>query len=96
MVIIDDFHILGACAGPTKTKPVLVIDSYAVLSGTVAFQGFETIARRNTQIIEPSRHFQLPQFSQGDAFKLDEPPNALTGRQPLRVAALEGSDHEVE
>lgn len=88
-MIIHDFYILGACTGPAKAEPELVVDPNAVLSGAVASERFKSVARRNAQVIKSSRHFKLPQFSQRNPFELSELSNTLPGCQPLSVTALE-------
>jgi len=92
-MIINDFNILGTCACPTKAEPELVIDPNAVLTDPVAFQYFESVARRNPQVIEAGRNLKLPQLPQRDSFKRDESANALSRCQFRRFTAFERPDH---
>jgi hypothetical protein len=40
LVVINDFHSLGAGIAPQEAKAPLVIDADAVLAGPIPFQGF--------------------------------------------------------
>jgi len=92
-VIVNNFNILGTCASPAKAEPVLIIDPYAVLTDPIAFERFESVARRNPQVIEAGRNLKLPQLPQRDSFKRDESANTLSRCHFRRVTALERSDH---
>lgn len=50
-MIVYDLDGIGVCFLPDKTNPPLVINTYAVLSFTAAFEGFEPVTRRNSQIL---------------------------------------------
>jgi hypothetical protein len=49
-VIIHNFYIPCRRPAPLKAYPPLIVDADAVLSMSVAMQGFEPIARRHPQI----------------------------------------------
>jgi hypothetical protein len=69
-MIVNDLNIGWAIVGPTKANAILLIDSDAVLSFTVAGQSFKSIARWNLQLVQPLRGVQLVQFSCRDAPQL--------------------------
>jgi hypothetical protein len=45
-MIIGDLYVVCVLAAPAEANPVPVVDSDAVLSGTVATKGFELVAWR--------------------------------------------------
>jgi hypothetical protein len=51
-VVIDNLDIVGIVFLPDKTNSKPVIDSHAILTLPVAFQGFQAITRRAPQILE--------------------------------------------
>lgn len=65
-MIIDNFNRFGSRFTPFETNPVLIINPDAVLSQAVSLQSLETIAGRNTQIIERDRRVNLIQFADGN------------------------------
>jgi len=48
-----------------EADPELVVDANAVLSGAVAFQAFEAIARGDAQLAEFSHPIELCQLASG-------------------------------
>ena len=92
-MIIHDLDILGAGGRPAKAQAKLVVDADAVLAGTAALQGFQTVARRYAQVVQPFRDLQLPQLAPRYGGDVGEPLDGRAVRQGLRVGALEGFDH---
>ena len=66
LVIAGDFHLAGVLAIPPETYPIPVIDADAVLSGPVAFERFEPVARGKAQFLEPGRGFELGELAESD------------------------------
>ena len=91
-MIISILDLFGATFGPTKTQAPLVVDPDAVLSRTISFERFESVARRYSQVIELCCRFQLPQSATGSGFNIGEAPNPLPGVQCCSLAAPEGLD----
>jgi hypothetical protein len=48
LVVFDDCNLLGICAGPREANAPLVFDADGMLSGAIALQGLEPVARRET------------------------------------------------
>ena len=88
-MIIDNFHIIGACIGPPKAEAPLIVDTNAVLAGTPTRQGLKTIARRHSQIIQSGGDFKLPQFSPRRGGDIHETSDADTFRESFGFRALE-------
>jgi hypothetical protein len=59
-VIIHDLDIVCVPFTPNEAETPLVIDPNAVLSLSVAVQGFQTISRRRHQVSQFRRAVQLP------------------------------------
>ena len=60
---IKNFDIVRASIIPMKAHTPLIVDSYAVLTRSSAFESLKTIAGWNLQIIELVGDFKLPKFS---------------------------------
>ena len=52
LVIIGDFYVVGVLTVPPEAYAILVVYTNAVLAGSVAFERFEPVARRETQFVE--------------------------------------------
>jgi hypothetical protein len=92
-VVINDLNIFRRTAAPAKADPPLVVNPDAVLAHALSFESFETIARWNTQIVEPRRNLKLPQFPPRYSGDIDEATDPVASSQRLRVWASEGPDH---
>jgi hypothetical protein len=82
-MVIHDFDVLGSAACPPKADSPLVVDPDAVLALAVAPQGFQSIARRDPQVIEATGDLELAKFATcGDrtAFEPLDPVPARQGR----------------
>jgi hypothetical protein len=55
---------------PAEANPPLVINTDAVLSLTVAFQCFQSVAWRQLQVAQLARAVQLRELPQGNALNL--------------------------
>jgi hypothetical protein len=91
-VIVYDLNILRAFI-PAKTHSKLVVHADAVLPGSVAFQSFQPVAWRTSQIIQllGSRdHFQL---TTRHRFDVPEPLHPLAVEQPFGFGTPEILDH---
>jgi hypothetical protein len=62
-VIIQNFDILGSSFSPPENDPPLVVDSYGVLAGKIAFQGFKLVSRRDREIAKDDGIVKLDQLS---------------------------------
>lgn len=51
-MIICNFHIMRIAIQPDKANAPLIIDSYTILPFTVAAKLFESVCRRNPQVID--------------------------------------------
>jgi hypothetical protein len=64
-MIVHDFDFVRVAFTPAEAYPPLVVDADAVLPLPAAFQGFETIARRNGQLTQFRGGVQQQQFTPG-------------------------------
>ena len=92
-MVINNFNAAGVPVKPYKTDSPLSIDSNAVLALAILFQGFELVARWNTQEIKRCRRMQLLQLSQRDSLKIYKLRYALARKKRLGVSAFEVTNH---
>ena len=71
-MIIDDFHIFGACNRPAEADPELIVDADAVLPRAAALQSFKPVTGRNAKILDSTCNLQLPQLA----------PRSVATREP--------------
>ncbi len=63
-MIIYNFHVVRVTFLPFKANPPLIIDPNTVLTQAVAFQFFQTISRRDTQVLQDHSPIEHSQFTQ--------------------------------
>ncbi len=93
-MVIDDFHIKGILVAPHEANTPLIIDTYTVLSRSIALQLLKPIRRRNPQRIElrsRRKHLKLSCRYAMDVSRKATGKPAL--EYPLRLSGLEGLDH---
>lgn len=93
-MVVDDFNLFGISSGPNEADAPLVIDADAVLTLTVAREGFEPVAGRKLQKIE--LHGGVEQLKSGQRPFLDvgrQPPGAGAFPKAGRFGAGEALDH---
>jgi hypothetical protein len=69
-VVIYDLYVPSFASAPYKTNPPLIIDPDAMLSSPVPFQGLQTIAYRNAQIVQMLGRVNRAQFCPGSRLNL--------------------------
>src|SRR5262245_43111393 len=75
-VIIHDLDCFGAIWRPYKTDTPLLVDANGVLAPPIALQGFQPVAWRGAQVVQPRRGVHHIQFAQRYGFKT--PPACRT------------------
>ena len=78
-VVVGNLHLRRAFLGPAEADTPLLVDSYRMQPRPPASQGFQTVPRRNPQIIQASRLVELRQFAKRNRLHLP--------RQSLRSLA---------
>jgi hypothetical protein len=73
----------------------LIIDANAVLSFSIALQGFQVIAGWHSQTDQFSDGMQLQQLAPSHALNVVEPGHHLASKQCLGVGTNERMDHDV-
>jgi len=95
-VIVNDLDLLWPSIGPHEADPPLVVDSDAVLPGSIAFQRLKPITGRDSQVVKNGRgsHLaKLPQRHRMDP-RIDR-RHPFTTPQSLCVIAAERPDHAI-
>lgn len=92
-MIIHDFHVVRVAASPTETDSPAIVDTDAVLTGSIALQSLQSISWRRGQITQFRRSIKLSQLALRNALELSKAQYALSLMQPLRVRRTEGLDH---
>jgi hypothetical protein len=92
-MIIDDFDVLGAGTGPSGTHPELIIDPDAVLSLSIAFEGFQTVPGRNAKVIQSTRNLQLTKLAAGYRGNIGKTLYRIAFAKGLSIGTPEGFYH---
>jgi len=91
--LAGSFHIERIAVLPLEAHPELIVDPDAVLPGPVAFEGFEPVGRRDTQVVKPAGAIEHRQLAHGDGFDVDPALHAVTGKQLGSLGVAEALDH---
>ncbi|MEI7929029.1 MAG: hypothetical protein WCH40_10815 [Verrucomicrobiales bacterium] len=85
---------MRAILEPIKTDAPLVVDSNGVPTFSIAFESFQTVARRDCQLFELGDCMELGQFTQSHALNIwwKEAGFALI-EQRLGLLAGKGTNH---
>ena len=75
-MVIYDLNLFCTCCFPTKTDAPLIVNTNAVVAGTIALECFKSISRRHSQIIQPGGNLELSQLSSCHLFNTHKTPNA--------------------
>jgi hypothetical protein len=78
-VVVDDLNVLRTCCGPSEADPPLLVDPDAVVAGSITLQLLQSIARRDSQVVDGIRCIEDEEFSQGSPLRVFvEPANSLS------------------
>jgi hypothetical protein len=87
-VVVDNFDIMCLPRSPPKADPPLVIDTNAVLAGSVALERLQAIAWRKPQVVEDRCCIQHAEFPQCESLNVGtQLPNGAALKETLGVAA---------
>ena len=92
-MVVNQFNIFRAAVRPSKTEPVLIVDTDAVLSGSITAQGFESVTGWNPEVVEPAGDLELPELAAGYPLDGLEARDRPTVGEGLSIGASERPDH---
>ena len=76
-MVINDFHIFCTYIHPTKADTPLIIDTNAVLTGTITLECFKVIAGWHPQIIKSTSDLELSKLTPCNLSNIHELPDTL-------------------
>jgi hypothetical protein len=75
LVVICNLYVLGAAIAPNETQAPLIVDTNAILTFAIPFQGFEPVSGWNAQIIKPACSVKDFQFTPSSPFNRSKAPD---------------------
>jgi hypothetical protein len=95
-MVIYNLDLECIAIGKTKADAPLVVDPYRMPAGAVAFECFEPVRQRQSQIIDTGCGIQLPQSHRGPPHDIPrQSPRPAGDEKPLRFGIGKRSDHRV-
>ena len=88
-MIIDDFYVFRPGCGPAEANAELIVHANAMLTRTVALQGFESVAGRHSKVVEPIGDLQLPKLPSRYVFDLLESSDPASADECFSISVLE-------
>ena len=92
-MVVYDLNLRRTRGGPAKAHTELLVDTDAVLPGSVTLERLQAVARRHAKIIQPPRDLELPELAARDGLDAREAPDPLTIRERFRVCVSKRYDH---
>jgi hypothetical protein len=94
LVVVDDLDVIRVPVLPPKADPPLIVDANTVLARSVAFELFESVAGRNTQVLELLGGVDEADLTEHEPVQVGrEPSDALPLNHALGVPIREALDH---
>lgn len=93
-MVVYDLNVLRVRPRPTEAHPELIVDAYTVLPGPIVFQGFQSVAWGNAQVVQLACLVQLLQFPARHDCEVDETCDTLPIEQGGGVRTFERLDHK--
>ena len=93
-VVVNDRDVMRVSVAPDKAHAPLVVDTDAVLAGSIAAQLLQAIARRDAEVVERFRRVDSDELPEHDPAQLSRvPPHRIAGEEAFGVAVAEAPDH---
>jgi hypothetical protein len=95
-MVVGDFNFVRGFRFPVEADPPLVVDSDGVPAFEVSFQGFESVAGRDGEVIEFGDGMELCEFPESHTLDVWWKAAGFSlVEESFRVFTGEGSDHNV-
>src|SRR6266567_2461109 len=93
-MVVDDLNVVSILCAPNEADPPLLVNSYRMLRGSVAFEFFQPIARNPPKFVQIFRRVDRKKLLQGTPLHIAWQPTAGTpDKQVRRFTRSEGLDH---
>ena len=93
-MVVDDLDVICVSVLPAKANAPLIVDANTVLARAVAFELFESVARRHTQVVELLGGINEANLAEHEPEQVGrEPPDALPLKHALGISIREALDH---
>ena len=95
-MVVHDFDLAGISIPPGETDPPLIVDADAVPPFQIAFEGFEAISRRDSQILQGMGIVYHPEFTSGRLLNIAwQATRHFAFPDLFRFLACETFDHSI-
>lgn len=93
-MVVDDLDIMGVSRSPAETDPPLLVDTNAVLAGTIPLELLQTVSGRDPEIVEHRGRIEHPELPQSDLLNVGaQLPHGAALEEAFGVAVTEALDH---
>jgi hypothetical protein len=92
LVVVSDLNVKRVTLFPSKTDPILIVDSDAVLSGTITLQHLEAVRRRRCEVSKLLRAIDLYQSPERYGSDRLKSLHAALVENRLRIFIVKRSD----
>jgi hypothetical protein len=93
-MVIDKLNVVSIPITPHKADAPPIVDANAVLSRSITFERFQSIARRRRKVAQLCGTVQLPQFSLRHPLETSKPFDVLPCMELFCLFRSEGLDHD--
>lgn len=93
-MVVNNFYFFRPTLRPAKTNAILIVHANTVLSGSIPFQQFQSVSRRNTKLFQYLDGIQLLQLPQSRAGCRSKRPVPSSFKEHLGSSVGEGLNHD--
>ena len=94
-VVVDDLDVVCVAIAPTKADAPLIVDTDAVLAGTVALELLQAVTRRHSQVFDRLSRVDRDELSEHHATQIGgESADGVACEQALSVPVGKALDHD--
>ncbi|HSH42611.1 MAG TPA: hypothetical protein VK973_10860 [Arenicellales bacterium] len=95
-MVIDNLNPISMAIRPDEADPPLLVYKDTVLTRSPAFERFQPVSRRNTQIVQACGVVQHSQFTPRRSLDISgQPPGRLPAPNPFGFTVSEATDHDL-
>ena len=93
-MVVGEFDLMRMAVDPREAETPLLVHANAVLSGSITAELLQSVAQRDTEIVESERGIHLHQLAQHDAAKVRRVvPDGFAQPQALGITVGKAPDH---
>jgi hypothetical protein len=93
LVVVHNLNVVSVSLAPDETDAPLIVDPDTMLSGPIAFEHFQPVARRRYQVSKLNSNIKLAKLALDDTLDCTEARHPFPAMKLLRLLRPERTNH---